>query len=175
MKWLFFVFILLPFFANAQAIKTDTVLLKPLNKIDTVVYDIGQDKLYFEMSQVLKYLKNYRGANFYKKQDIALLSKALKKHVHESFYLRDTFTYDPESKFIDTTAIQNKYVSAMNEVVPNMLSDGNVMVRDAHDHHLIPYLLITKLGNGNYFGAYTEFTAFLPDGKRLYKTTIYLQ
>ncbi|MDB5147232.1 MAG: hypothetical protein JWQ57_1252 [Mucilaginibacter sp.] len=173
MKWLFFIFTMLPFFANAQAIKTDTVLLKPLNKIDTVVYDIGQDKLYFEMSQVLKYLKNYRGSNFYKKQDIALLSKALKKHVHESFYLRDTFTYDPQSKFIDTTALQNKYVDAMNEVVPDMLSDGYVMVHDKNKNQLIPYLIITK--NGNYIGAYTEFTAFLPDGKRLYKTTIYHQ
>ncbi|WP_121808090.1 hypothetical protein [Mucilaginibacter kameinonensis] len=173
MKWLFFIFILLPFFAKAQDIKKDTVLLKPLNKIDTVVYDIGHDKLYFELSQVLKYLKKYRGSNFYKKQGIALLTNALKAHVRGSFYLQDTLIEYPQTGLIDTAAIQNKYLGAMQEVVPAMLSDGYVMVRDAHDHHLIPFLLITKEENGNYIGAYTEFTVFLPDGKRLYNAMIF--
>jgi hypothetical protein len=173
MKWLFFLLILFPVLARSQGIKKDTVLLNTFNKGDTVIYDVGHHKLYFELPLVLKYLKKCRGSNFYKKQDIGLLANALKAHVRGSFYLQDTLIEDPQTGLIDTAAIQNKYLSAMQQVVPAMLSDGYVMVRDAHDRHLIPYLLINKRENGNYIGAYTEFTAFLPDGKRLYKAMVF--
>jgi hypothetical protein len=172
MKWLFFLLILFPVLARSQAIKKDTVLLNTFNKGDTVIYDVDHSKLYFELPLVLKYLKKYRGSNFYKKQGIGLLTNALKAHIRGSFYLQDTLIEDPQTG-LNTAAIQNKYLSAMEEVVPAMLSDGYVMVRDASDNHQVLYILITKRENGNYIGAYTEFTAFFPDGKRLYKTMIF--
>ena len=54
-----------------------------------------------------------------------------------------------------------------------MLSDGQVMILDEKNNRPVPYLVLTKRWNGNYFGAFLEFTAFLPDGKRLCKFTIY--
>ncbi|MEO3402662.1 hypothetical protein AAFN85_02090 [Mucilaginibacter sp. CAU 1740] len=172
---LFLVILLLPTIAKSQGAnaKKDTILLRYFNKGDTLVYDLGHNKLYLELRLVLKYLKNYRGANVYNKQGITLLSKALKHTKNGIFYLQDTLVFDQQTGLIDTASLQNKYIGAIDKIIPKMLTDGQVMIRDNKHNQPIPYLLVTTTENGNYFGAFIEFSAFLPNGKRLCRLIFY--
>jgi hypothetical protein len=166
---LFFMLLLLPLLVKSQGrnVRTDTVLIKPFTITDTVGFDIGTNRLYFDAPLLLKYLKTYDNYYTWRKSSIAALMDTLQKSKHQTFFLRDTTPVFRNGQ-LDTASISNKYWVAISEFVPDMLLAGQVTVLEDKSR-LVPYLIITRFNSGNIVGPFMDFRVYLPNGKILEK------
>ncbi len=155
----------------AQAFKDSTIILKTFKDSATIVFDRDSVKFYIKSATAIKYLTKYREKTSYFGQGTNVLINALKFSPNKTFYIGDRLVY-LQNDMPDTLAQQTRYAGPIEQILPDLLDAGEVMLYDVKQHVFVSLIRITKLADGDFAGAFTEFKAYFPNGRLFYYTRI---